>query len=189
MSADGCRNTEIGKGEEKTLDKGGGKRSGQRTQDRDKKGFAFLVSHQSRYDHKFLVDIPHRVVDQEKCNRQCIDHIADQQSRKSVDRKQLMPEDAGEQSLLSKCVDQSKTVCDRRQQHRENGSGADDLQKSVREVRVMDRVRKQKCEDCRDQRAASGSEKTVSDGAPKSAAGKYFNIMCPESAAGTLERF
>ena len=51
----------------------------------------------------------------------------------------------------------------------------------------MDRVRKQKCEDCRDQRAASCSEKTVSDGAPKSAAGKYFNIMCPESAAGTLE--
>ena len=38
-------------------------------------------------------------------------------------------------------------------------------------------------------RAASCSEKTVSDGAPKSAAGKYFNIMCPESAAGTLERF
>ena len=104
-----------------------------------------------------------------------------------------MSEIAGSLAMLEAIkyglVDHGGSGCNRQQQHRENGSGADDLQKSVREVRVMDRVRKQKCEDCRDQRAASGSEKTVSDGAPKSAAGKYFNIMCPESAAGTLERF
>ena len=48
-----------------------------------------IVSHDPGNDHEFFINISHCVMDQQKRHWQRIDDIADQQSVKSIDIKQL----------------------------------------------------------------------------------------------------
>ena len=111
------RNTKIRKTQEKGLDKRCCQCSQKWSENGNPECLESRISHQPGYDHKLFVNISHSIVDQHKRYRQCINDISQKQSIETINFKELSSKQPGQKSLLSKGINNSKSISNRRKQH------------------------------------------------------------------------
>ena len=110
LSAHRGRNAKVSEAEEKGLDKRPCQRPQQRPEDGDPEGGQVAIPHGLGDNQRLLVNIPHGVVDQQESHRHRIDYIAQQQAAKPIDVKDLVAQQASDQALLAKGVDDGEAV-------------------------------------------------------------------------------
>ena len=86
-------------------------------------------------------------MDQKKSHRDRIDHISGHQPHEAIQIKKLGPQEPGDQSLLSKGINDGEAICDGRKEHWKHGSGPDCLLEPQGRVCVMDHIGQHKGND------------------------------------------
>ena len=189
LSAHGGRDTEIRECQEKALYEGGCQGSQQRPYDGDPEGLGPPVPHDAGDHHELLVNVSHGVVYQQEGYGQCIDHIAQQQSCKSVDVKELVPQEPGDEPLLPEGVDDGKAVGDGGQQHGQHRTAVYQLFQRLRKVGVVHGVGKHKGKHRGDDSAQSRRLKAVPHRGPEAVLREHVHVVDPEIPSRALEGF
>ena len=177
LSAHRCRDAKIRKAKEKGLYERRRQSSQKGRQDRHAESLQRGIPHQAGNDHEPLVDIAHRIVEEHKRNRQGIDHITQKEAIKSVYIKQLCPKELRQKPLVSKGINNGKSICNGWQQHRQHSCLFDEVFIPPPQIGIMDRVSQYKCQQCGNQRAAHRYQKAVAQRLQESFAAQHLCVV------------